>query len=66
MYAKACIKELRRVFFFVENVLDGLKWRQGPLSPVLYSLYMMEIEGFGGEKKVHGVVGCCMWMILCC
>ena len=28
IYANACMKELRRVCYWLENVLDGLKWRQ--------------------------------------
>ena len=29
MYSKTCMKEVRRLCYWVENVLDGLKWRQG-------------------------------------
>ena len=54
MYAKGCMKELRRVSYLGGNVLDGLvaaRMRQGcPLSPVLYSVYVMEMLGFGGKK----------------
>ena len=28
-YAKACMSELRRVCYWVENILYGLRWMQG-------------------------------------